>query len=201
MDRSTDPRGNSPARWQDEVIRPAAWDWPVIAALFIAFVGWFLVDVVSVSAGSLHQGFRFYELPALIGQPSRIVTIGHPQASSIAFGLLCFAMLSALLTSEVGSPAWRRRIPLVSFVAPLALMLLCAALLWYRASRDTVAVAEGATEFQQAFANLANVLAAHASTVVVRHLRVGYGAWLSILSTLYLAYHGLRPWIRRPAPR
>jgi hypothetical protein len=201
MDRSTDQRGNSSARRQDEVVRPAAWAWPVIAALFIAFVGWFLVDVVLVSAGSLHQGFRFYELPALIGQPSRIVTIGHPQASSIAFGLLCFAMLSALLASAVGPPAWRRRVPPVSFVAPLALMLVCAVLLWYRASRDTVIVAEGASEFQQAFANLTNLLAARAGTVVVRHVRVGFGAWLSILSTLYLAYHGLRAWLRRPAPR
>ena len=90
-------------------------------ALVLIFIGWFLLDAVTTSVGSVGLEFHFYEVAALIARPLRLL-VGLGDGATlitIPFALLCVALLVAPLVPALGagplSPAVR--------VAPLLLML------------------------------------------------------------------------------
>ena len=74
-------------------------DSPVLIAVAAIFIGWFLLDTVSMTFGALRLDFRFYHLAAIIERPTRLLT-GIDVATSgwtIPFSLLCLASLAAAL--------------------------------------------------------------------------------------------------------
>jgi hypothetical protein len=151
-------------------------DSPVLIAVAAIFIGWFLLDTVSMSYGVLRLDFRFYHLAAIIERPARLLTgiDGAGEVWSMLFSLVCLASLAAALV-----PGWLR-LPggWLGCLAPLVLMLVCGGTLYYETSRDTFAVATNST-VTNALSNLANLVVRRAGGFVARQVRVDAGAWLS----------------------
>jgi hypothetical protein len=192
MERSPeDPaRGADPAIHDVDRLRGIALKWPALIALAAVFAGWFLLNFVLLKIGPLHQEFRFYDIPAVIARPLRLVfgMDNAALATTIPFGVLCVAVLGVALLPQLSSRQFAR----FGACAPLALMVAGAAILWYQAAHETFPPPDDTSDIATAFVNLANALAKPARTVVSKHLTLGPGAWLSLVGALYLAYHGLR---------
>jgi hypothetical protein len=169
-------------------------DVAMLLAIAAIFSGWFLLDTVSMTFGALRLDFRFYHLAALIERPTRLLT-GIDVATSrwtIPFSVVCLASLAAAFV-----PSWlqlpRSRL---YCLAPLLLMLICGAALYFETSRDTFAAAATDNDVSHALMRLANTMVRRAGSVVARQVRVDAGAWLSAGGALYLAWAG---WRRQPA--
>jgi len=164
-------------------------DSPVLIAVAAIFIGWFLLDTVSMSYGVLRLDFRFYHLAAIIERPARLLTgiDGAGEVWSMLFSLVCLASLAAALV-----PGWLR-LPggWLGCLAPLVLMLVCGGTLYCETSRDTFAVATNST-VTNALSNLANLVVRRAGGFVARQVRVDAGAWLSAAGAIYLAWAGWR---------
>jgi hypothetical protein len=160
----------------------------LIAAAAI-FIGWFLLDTVSMSYGALRLDFRFYHLAAIIGRPTRLLTgiDGAGEVWSMLFSLVCLASLAAALV-----PGWLR-LPVgwLGCLAPLVLMLVCGGALYYETSRETFAVATS-SNVTNALTSFANLMVRRVGAVVARQVRVDAGAWLSAAGAIYLAWLGWR---------
>jgi hypothetical protein len=171
---------------------PRVADWRALAAMAAVFAGWFLLNTVSMTFGSVRQDFRFYDLAAIIEQPARLLTgIDRAQVhAAIPFGLLCLVTLAATLAPRFS----RRPLARAAGCAPLVLMLACGAILYYETSRDSFAAATGASDVANAFASLANALARRTGAAVAKHIDVGAGAgaWVAALGALYLAAAAVR---------
>jgi hypothetical protein len=164
-------------------------DSPVLIAAAAIFIGWFLLDTVSMTFGALRLDFRFYHLAAIIQRPTRMLT-GIDAAGEVwtlLFSLICLAALAAALV-----PGWLR-LPggRLGCLAPLLLMLVCGGALYYETSRDTFIVATE-SNVTKTLASLANLMVRRAGAVVARQVRVDAGAWLSALGAVYLAWAGWR---------
>jgi hypothetical protein len=160
----------------------------LIAAAAI-FIGWFLLDSVSMNYGALRLDFRFYHLAAIIERPTRLLTgiDGAGEVWTMALSLLCLASLAAALV-----PGWLR-LPggWLGCLAPLLLMLVCSVSLYYETSRDTFTMATS-SNVTNALSSLANLMVRRAGAVVARQVRVDAGAWVSAVGALYLAWLGWR---------
>ncbi len=184
------PRGADPANRDVDRVRGVSLKWPGLIAVAAVFAGWFLLDFVVLNIGRLHQHFPFYDIPGIIARPLRLL-FGMDDAAlatTIPFGVLCLAVLGVALLPQLSS----RRFARFGACAPLALMVVGAAILWYQAAHVTFPPSDDAGDVANAFVNLANALTKPARTIVSKHLTLGAGAWLSGIGALYLAYHGLR---------
>lgn len=81
------------------------------------FFGWFLVDTLVVTLGSLQHDVRFFDLSAVIAEPSRMFFGLQGSMHRMLFIPLCFVCILAPLL-----PHFRRmRVLWLSYLAPLAL--------------------------------------------------------------------------------
>jgi hypothetical protein len=157
-------------------------------SLLLIFIGWFLLDTVTTSVGSVSLEFHFYEIAALIARPLRLLFGLGDGANlvTIPFALLCLALLLAPLVPAIGSgplsPAVR--------LAPLVLMIGCGAILYHETQQDTFTTARAAGDVANSLVGLANSLAHSAAQLVGRHISVGAGAWLAGAGALLLAFGG-----------
>src|ERR1700691_102096 len=93
-------------------------------AMVCVFFGWFLVDTLVVTLGSLQHGVRFFDISAVIADPSRIILGLHGSLHRAFFIPLCVVCICAPLL-----PYMRRsRVLWLCYVAPLALMVTCGVL-------------------------------------------------------------------------
>src|SRR5580698_2914928 len=104
-------------------------------AIVCVFLGWFLVDTFVVTLGSLQHGVRFFDISAVIADPTRLFFGVQGVSHRLVFGSFCILCLLAPLLPHVrgGRAAW------LSYTAPLVLMVICAALLYWRTSSDLFA--------------------------------------------------------------
>jgi hypothetical protein len=188
---TSDPARDAVAANRDiDRVRGASLKWPGIIAVAAVFAGWFLLEFVLLNIGPLHQQFPFYDIPAIIARPLRLI-FGVDDAAlaiTIPFAVLCLAVLGVALLPQLSS----RRFARFGACAPLALMVIGAVILWYQAAHETFPPPDDAGDVASAFVNLANALTKPARTIVSKHLTLGAGAYLSGIGALYLAYHGLR---------
>jgi len=103
-------------------------------AIVCVVAGWFFMNTLIVSLGSLQHGVRFLDLSAVIADPTRLFFDIDTPFHRIFFGLICLVCLLAPLAAHLvkKSSAW------VGYLAPLALMLFCGVLLYSRAPGDLV---------------------------------------------------------------
>jgi hypothetical protein len=66
-----------------------------LIALFCIFLSWFFIDTFTVTLGSLQHGVRFYDLPAVIADPTRLFFGIAATLRTFLFGVLrlCGALL------------------------------------------------------------------------------------------------------------
>lgn len=161
--------------------------WAGTAGLFL---GWFVLDTLVVRAGPIRHSLKFYEMSALIADPPGVlfgIGAGHA-LHSISFGLLCAACLLGPLAA--------RRLPARSARAvhalPLALMLVCAAVLYWRTAGDLLATPDRATPIASDLWRLANHVLNRGAAVASRSVSAGVGAWLALASSVWMGWNGWR---------
>jgi len=177
-------------------------DWPSLIAIGGVCLGWFVLDAVALRAGHFITGFRFYELAALIDRPTRLLTGGSAADSplTIPFVALCAVAILAA-TAPLLTP---RPLARLGSLAPLALMLACSAILYYKASQDTFVAPADPDPVAQALADFGNAIVRRTGAVLSRHLSPASGAWIAGIAAVYLAYRGIRgrrPPVAAPRPR
>ena len=98
-------------------------DAAAIVALVSIFFGWFLIDTLVVTFGSLRHGVRFYDFAAVIADPSRMFFGMQATARTHVFGALCLVclLLPVARCICVKSARWLW----FAHCAPLLLMLIC----------------------------------------------------------------------------
>jgi len=81
---------------------PRSLDMVNLSAMIAIFIGWFFLDTLVATLGSLQHGVRFFDISAVIADPTRIFFGVDAPWQRIFFGLLCLACLLAPLL-----PQWR----------------------------------------------------------------------------------------------
>ncbi len=159
-----------------------------VAAWAGILVGWFALNTLTTRIGAMKMGFHFYEVAALVQDPTRLLTGLNTESTllTVAFSLVC------LLTLAVAAPNFRGgRIFRYGPCAPLVLMLVCATILNHKTNENSVAV-QNASEFTHTLINIANLTVRKSSQIMARYISIGAGAWLSGIAASYLAYTALR---------
>jgi hypothetical protein len=156
----------------------------------LIFIGWFVFDALKTSLGTAALEFHFYDVAAIMANPLRLLTgVGDGAGFiTIPFAALCLVLIVAPSVPAVAS----RRDARALHFAPLALMIVCGAVLYYQAQQDTFTAAQNASPITTAVVNLANVLTRHTGQLVARHISLGAGSWLAGAGALLLAWTGMR---------
>jgi hypothetical protein len=157
-------------------------------ALLCIFVGWFFVDTLVVSIGSLQHGLRFADISAVIADPTRLFFGIQGSSHRIMFSLVCILCLLAPLLPHLQ----RKRVNWLAYMAPLALMVVCGALLYSRTSGELFAAPSDAGTAGSSLLRFANGLVHQGTGLVSRHVAVGFGGYLALLASLVLALRGAR---------
>jgi hypothetical protein len=135
-------------------------------------MGWFFIDSMVVSLGSLHHGVRFFDMSAVIADPARLFLGVESSMQRVVFGVICLACLAAPLAPHL----IKSRLAWLAYLAPLGLVVLCAALLYSRTS----------TEF------FADDVVRHGVVLVAKHISIGAGGYLALIGSTFLGLQGVR---------
>jgi hypothetical protein len=165
-----------------------------VAIVCVVF-GWFLVDTLVVTLGSLQHGVRFYDISAVIADPSRMFFALQGSLHRTFFIPLCMACILAPLLPHFRSV----RVLWLSYVAPLALMVICAVLLYSRTSGEFIAAPGNAGRVGGNLIQFANDLVHHGGDLVARHVSIGVGGYLALVAAIVLALRGVRRFRNPPA--
>lgn len=166
-------------------------------ALVCLVIAWFFADTLVVTLGSIKSGVRFYDLSAVIGDPSRLFFSIDTTFSVIAFGGLCVACALLPLLPHF----YRGRFAWFTYCAPLALIVTCALLLYSRASSEFFTSPALANGLGGKVVRFANSLVHQGGGLVARHVAVGLGGYLGALCGLVLAIQGFRRFHTHHLPR
>jgi hypothetical protein len=166
----------------------------VTAAVCIVLIaiGWFLMNTLVFTVGAMSQPTHFYQLAAIIEQPTMLLMgVGGHDGAIVLFSLLCWLVLViALLVPQRRSDwaAW------LAGLAPLVLMLLALVAL-YRATgaAPSTPVTHSLRDNLARFGNDALLTV---SGKVAQHIHLGAGGVLALLASVVLAYHSVRRYWR-----
>jgi hypothetical protein len=164
-------------------------------ALLAIFFGWFFLDTLAVTLGSLRHGVRFFDISAAVADPTRIFFGVDGTLQRVVFGFICLICLCVPLL-----PHWRAtRAAWLAYLAPLALMMTCGALLYSRTSGEFFSAPAGTASLGGSVIRFANDLVHRSTGLVSRHVAVAVGGYLAFAGALVLAAQGMRH-LRRHAP-
>jgi hypothetical protein len=166
-----------------------------LLALLAIFIGWFFVDTLAVTLGSLRHGVRFFDISAAIADPTRIFFGVDGSFQRFLFGIVCLLCLLAPLLAHWRAARWTW----LSYLVPLALMVICGALLYSKTSGEFFAAPAGASTLGGSVIRFANSLVRQGTGLVSKHVSVGAGGYLAFAGSLVLAAQGIRH-LRRHAP-
>jgi hypothetical protein len=157
-------------------------------AIVCVFFGWFLVDTLVVSLSSLQHGVRFYDMSAVIADPSRMFFGLQGSLHRTLFIPLCILCIFAPLLPHLRL----LRVLWLSYVVPLALMVICAVLLYWRTSGEFIAAPGNAGRVGGHLIQFANDLVHHGGDLVAQHVSIGVGGYLALVASIVLALRGVR---------
>jgi hypothetical protein len=86
----------------------------------------------------------------------------------------------------------------LGYLAPLALMLICGALLFSRTSGEFIAAPSNVSRIGGNLIQFANDLVHHGGDLVARHVSIGVGGYLALAASLVLALQGVRGFRKMP---
>jgi hypothetical protein len=157
-------------------------------AIVCIFLSWFFLETLLVTLGSLQHGVRFIELSAVIADPSRIFFGFRGWGHRVAFGIVCLACLAGPILPHIrrGRALW------FTYIGPLALMGICAALLFWRTSGQFIAAPTDTGKLAGSVVQFANDLVHRGSVLMTRHVSIGIGGYLGFVASLVLALRGVR---------
>jgi hypothetical protein len=179
---------SSQPRWGGVLPALKELDGPSKLAIVCLVFGWFFMNTLVVTLGSLSHGVRFFDISAVIADPTRLFFDLYTPAHRILFGLLCIACLAAPLT-----PHWiKDRRAWFTYLAPLALLAVCAVILYSRSSGEFFSTPVDAKSLSGNIVKFANDLVRRGSDLVARHVAVGAGGYLALIGSAVLAVQGVR---------
>jgi hypothetical protein len=160
-----------------------------LLCLGVVAIAWFGMDTLVVNFGRFTQSTHFYELGVAVLHPAALfVGIGTGHALELTlFTLLALTTLFIVLAAPVlfSQPAaW------LAGWAPLALMILCAALLYGNGSQEPPPVSSH-PGLHDDLMRLANHVMQHAQNTLVNHISVGAGGILAALASVALAMRAI----------
>jgi hypothetical protein len=182
-------------------------------AMVCVVFGWFFMNTLVVNLGSLEHGVRFFDMSAVIADPTRLFFGVDASFHRGLFGLLCLICVAAPLAPHVllpellkpdllerdplepdglKSPVLNRKTVWLFYLAPLALMVACGALLYARSSGEFFAAPPDPKSMSASIMHFANDLVRRGSDLVSRHISVGAGGYLGFIGSVVLAVQGLR---------
>ncbi len=162
--------------------------YPTLGALAIVIVGWFFLPAVSIKLVLMGQGsLSFYDVLGLLnaGGQRGMQAVFAGSGSAGLYGLLCFVSLAAVLLPQV----WHDRRAGYGMAAPLLLMLLVGLIAYFK-------VTSGMSEVQGAFggkgemAKAMQEMADQAAAEMRKAISIGFGVWLSLAASAFLAWRG-----------
>ncbi len=151
-------------------------------ALLCVFVGWFFMNTLTVSLGSLQHGVRFFDMAAVIADPARLFFRVDASFQRVLFGLICLACLAAPLSAHIV----KKRVAWIAYLTPLLLMLVCGVLLRSRASNEFLTSPTDARWADGGLLRFANDLAREGG-LISTHISVGAGGYLALIGSVMLA--------------
>jgi hypothetical protein len=157
-------------------------------AIICVVFGWFFMNTFVVTLGSLEHGVRFFDMSAVIADPTRLFFGGDTPFHHGFFGLVCLACLIAPLTPHV----MKMRSAWFGYLAPLALILACGVLLYWRTSGELFGPPSDPKALSGGLIHFANDLVRRGSDLVSRHVSLGTGSYLSLIGSAVLAVQGVR---------
>ncbi len=166
-------------------------------ALLCVFIGWFMTDTLIVTLGSLQHGVRFFDMSAMIADPTRLFFGIQGPFQRIIFGLVCILCLSAPVLPYMR----RERVAWLAYLAPLVLMLICGVLLYSRTSSEFFGTPSDASGVGSDLIRFANKFARQGTGLVARHISIGVGGYLAFVASVVLALRGLRHYRAVQPPR
>ena len=170
-------------------------DWAVLLPAIGVACGWFLMASLITDVGLIQLRFHFYNVLTLMHTPGRIATGirgDGPTLEAWLFGTLCAAAIFAALAPLVS----RRRDAWLGCVAPLALMALCAAILYHALSQELIADNGSLGDTGSRLIHFANSFVGRVGNRVARQVHVGAGGYVSLAASAFLAVKGLRGYQR-----
>jgi hypothetical protein len=170
---------------------------PAKIAIVCIFLSWFFLDTLVVTLGSLQHGIRFFDVPDLIADPSRMFFGFSGWAHRAGFGLLCLASLCAPVLPYLR----REKIWWLAYLVPVALMAVCGILLLWRTSGQFIAAPNDAGQIASTVSRFANDLVHHGSAIITRHVSIGVGGYLGLVASFVLALRGVRHYRRAHLPQ
>jgi hypothetical protein len=159
-----------------------------LSAMAAIFIGWFLIDTLVATLGSLQHGVRFFDISAAIADPTRIFYGVDSSFQRICFGLICFICLLGPLLAQRRS----HRMAWLAYLAPLALMVLCGALLYSKTSSEFFSAPGDVNTLSSSALRFAHDLVHRGSGLVSKHVSIGAGGYLAFAGSLFLAVQGMR---------
>jgi hypothetical protein len=153
-------------------------------------MGWLFFDTLAVNIGPVRHGIRFYDMAAVIVEPAQMFT-GIRQTYAllaIPFGVPCFAALS---TAVVAPFLWNVRAAWLAYLTPLALILLCGAMLYVRTSGEYLSTSNDTQTIANDLVHLANDLIHRGSEVLAKHVSISGGAYLALIGSAFLGWRGI----------
>ena len=164
-------------------------------AIVCVVFGWFFMKTLAVSLGSLEHGVRFFEMSAVIADPTRLFFGGDTPVHHALFALVCLACLAA----PVAAHLTQTRAGWLGHLAPVSLMLACGALLYWRTSGELLAAPDDAASLQGSLMHLASDWMHRGTDLVSRHVTIGAGSYLAMIGSVVLAVQGVRRFARPDA--
>jgi hypothetical protein len=174
---------------------PRQIDGVTLAAMLAILIGWFFVDTLVVSVGSLQHGVRFFDLSSAIANPMKIFFRVDGSFQRVMFGAVCLACLLAPVLAHRRRARWAW----AAYLAPLALMLISAALLYSRTSGEFLASSADPNSLRGNVIRFANNLVHGGGVLISRHISIGSGGYLAFAGSVVLALRGTRHFRRHAA--
>jgi hypothetical protein len=188
---------NAPQGMEISSVRPlagrlvrglAALDGSSKLAIVGVVFGWFFMNTFLVTLGSLEHGVRFFDMSAVIADPSRLFFGGDVPFHRAIFGMASLACLAAPIAPNL----WKTRFAWLGYLAPLALILACGVLLYWRTSGDLLVLPGDPETLSGSLMHLANNLVHRGTDLVSRHVAIGAGSYLALIGSGVLAVQGIR---------
>ncbi len=153
---------------------------PTLIAVGLLFVGWFFLSTISVNAGFAGKmDFTFWRVLTFINSKNALESLATLQGNGSAgfYGLLAFVSLAGPFIGYV----WKDKRAALGGILPLLFMLLVGVLV----RNALTSMTSGApSEFMDA-----------ARAEIMKQISVGAGAYISILSSIYLAFSSVKKFL------
>jgi len=168
--------------------------YPTLAAVAALLLGWFYFAAASMNLGSGgNLSFTFYQVLKFLNiqGPQDLLNMVNGGGAGL-YGLICFASLLAILLPAL----WRDSRAGLGMTAPLVFMLVVAVLVRIKLGSQADGLQQAATTIGSHGGPQGREWATQFASQVIAQARaslsIGFGAWLSLLGSLYLAWRGVR---------